>query len=47
MSIADYTPAPPYYAVIFTSTMKDNPQGYESTAKKCWNWPRNRKGFWA
>jgi heme-degrading monooxygenase HmoA len=28
------TPAPPYYAVIFTSTLKEQPQGYAETARE-------------
>ena len=42
--IAD-TPAPPYYAVIFTSVKKDNPVGYAEMAEKMYALAARQPGF--
>lgn len=34
-----------YYAVIFTSTLTDNVEGYEAEAKKILNLAKKQKGF--
>ena len=38
-------PAPPYYAVIFTSTLSDQQQGYAEMAKKMEEMAQNQAGF--
>lgn len=35
----------PYYAVIFTSTLEENPHGYEETAIKMETLAKKQKGF--
>ena len=44
MTIAD-TPAPPYYAVIFTSTRTDGDNGYEGMAQAMFNLATTQPGF--
>jgi heme-degrading monooxygenase HmoA len=44
MTIAD-TPAPPYYAVIFTSTRTDGDNGYENTAQAMFDLATKQPGF--
>lgn len=39
------TPTPPYYAVIFTSTLKGKNKEYEFTAKKMEELARENPGF--
>lgn len=36
---------PPYYAVIFTSTLKPNAKGYEAMAKKMLELVKKQPGF--
>lgn len=38
---------PPYYAVIFTSTLKANAIGYEAMAKSMVELAKNNQDFWA
>lgn len=38
-------PTPPYYAVIFTSTLSDQQQGYAEMAKKMEEMAHNQAGF--
>ncbi len=42
--IAD-TPAPPYYAVVFTSVKNDNPVGYAEMAEKMYALAAQQPGF--
>lgn len=44
MKIAE-TPAPPYYAVIFTSIRSDNPNGYAETAARMIELANGQEGF--
>ena len=44
MTIAD-TPAPPYYAVIFTSTRTDGDNGYEQMADAMFDLATKQPGF--
>ncbi|MFK7787622.1 MAG: antibiotic biosynthesis monooxygenase [Crocinitomicaceae bacterium] len=39
------TPKPPYYAVIFTSTLKDNHEGYSETADKIASLAKDQDGY--
>lgn len=39
------TPAPPYYAVIFTSILTNTPDGYDAMATKMLNLAQNQNGF--
>ncbi len=39
------TPAPPYYAVIFTSLRKDGDEGYADTARAMLELARQQPGF--
>ncbi|MBN8586965.1 MAG: antibiotic biosynthesis monooxygenase [Rhodothermia bacterium] len=39
------TPKPPYYAVIFTNSLKAKPQGYEETAQRMLSLAQNQVGF--
>lgn len=39
------TPAPPYYAVIFTSVKKDNPVGYAAMAEAMYALAAQQPGF--
>lgn len=39
------TPKPPYYAVIFTSTLTDNTAGYEETANRMLELASQSDGF--
>lgn len=39
------TPTPPYYAVIFTSTLNDNHTGYAEMAEKIGTLAKNQEGF--
>lgn len=39
------TPAPPYYAVIFTSLRKDGDEGYADTARAMLEMARQQPGF--
>ncbi len=39
------TPKPPYFAVIFTSTLKSSAHNYEAMAKKMVNLAQKQKGF--
>ena len=39
------TPEPPYYAVIFTSILKEHVQGYHETNKKIWEIAQQQEGF--
>lgn len=40
-----HTPKPPYYAVIFTSLLKENPEGYEMMAKYIFELAKDQEGF--
>lgn len=44
MTIAE-TPAPPYYAVIFTSTRSEGDRGYEDMAEAMFELAANQPGF--
>jgi len=44
MTIAN-TPAPPYYAVIFTSTRTDGDNGYDSMAQAMFDLAARQPGF--
>ncbi len=44
MLIAE-TPEPPYYAVIFSSTLKPGPEGYGETAGRMLDLARVQKGY--
>ncbi len=39
------TPKPPYYAVIFTSTLAENTKGYEQTADQILQLAQKQPGF--
>ncbi len=39
------TPKPPYYAVIFTSTLKDNSEGYSETADEIASLAKDQDGY--
>lgn len=39
------TPAPPYYAVIFSSILSENTEGYEDMAKKMVDLAAQQQGF--
>jgi len=39
------TPAPPYYAVIFTSKQTDQDRGYEVTAKQMFELAEKQPGY--
>lgn len=39
------TPAPPYYAVIFTSVLNDDIKGYEETAQQMLSLASGEEGF--
>lgn len=39
------TPEPPYYAVIFTSTRTDDPEGYDATSEKMVELAAQQPGF--
>lgn len=39
------TPAPPYYAVIFSSILSENTEGYEDMAKKMVDLAPQQQGF--
>ncbi len=39
------TPKPPYYAVIFTSTLSDNQDGYQEMAEKMLALAHQQEGF--
>lgn len=43
--IADKMPKPPYYAVIFTSTMTENNGGYEAMAQQMIELSAQQPGF--
>ncbi|WP_110670206.1 antibiotic biosynthesis monooxygenase family protein [Salinicola halophilus] len=45
MSLIAETPEPPYYAVIFTSLMSDDPEGYEAMAERMLALAKERSGF--
>ena len=45
MSQLATTPAPPYYAVIFTSNRTDNPDGYEEMAAAMLELARQQPGY--
>jgi heme-degrading monooxygenase HmoA len=45
MSHIAKTPAPPYYAVIFTSLLSDSTAGYESTAQRMLELAALQPGF--
>ena len=45
MSEIAQTPAPPYYAVIFTNTTTDNMEGYEEMATQMVQLGRQQPGF--
>ncbi len=45
MSEIAKTPAPPYYAVIFTNTTTDNTEGYEEMAEQMVQLGRQQPGF--
>lgn len=39
------TPVPPYYAVVFTSTLTDNIEGYEAMSERMLALARQQPGF--
>lgn len=39
------TPKPPYYAVIFSSTLQESHEGYEETAARMVELAKKEKGF--
>jgi heme-degrading monooxygenase HmoA len=45
MTLFAETPAPPYYAVIFTSTRTANDRGYAAMAEKMFNLAARQPGF--
>ncbi|WP_206486154.1 antibiotic biosynthesis monooxygenase [Thalassotalea sp. G2M2-11] len=45
MSLIASTPEPPYYAVIFTSTLSKQQENYEKTAKRMVELAQQQPGF--